>query len=97
MSEKIAGYLFLIVGSAMMLFAGFNIYQTFTGQSKPIQPFNLEGIGLDFSSFLMGDANPEEIEQIKSENNDLKTELVSPDLVNKPMNLFAHFLLMGFL
>lgn len=96
MSEKIAGYAFLAIGLAIILFSAFNVYQTFTGKSEPIQPFNLEGIGLDFSSFLVGDASPEELAQLKTENNDLKTELVSPDLVNRPMNLFAHFMLLGF-
>ncbi|MBN1168824.1 hypothetical protein JXA63_02940 [Candidatus Woesebacteria bacterium] len=97
MSEKISGFVLLIIGLGVMLFAVFNIYQTFTGQSEPIQLFDLkEGIGLDFSSFLVGDASPEELEQIKSENN-LKSELVSPELINEPMNLFSHFLLMGFI
>lgn len=97
MSEKVTGFLLLTIGLAVMLFSGYNIYQTFTGKLEPIELFSLDrGIGLDFSSFLVGDATPEELAQIKSQNNDLKTELVSPELINRPMNLFSHFLLMGF-
>jgi|SRR3989344_5103403 len=89
MSEKIIGYLLVFVGLVIMGVSSFSVYSVFSGRSKPVNLFNLPGVGLDLGSFGAPEGMPV--------GPSTKTELVSADVINQPMNLFGHILLMGFI
>jgi hypothetical protein len=87
LSEKIIGYLLILVGVATILLATLSVYKTFTGQTNSITPFNFDAISMDMGKL---------VDQAPAGAN-LKQELISSDLLNHPMNLIAHLLLMGFI
>ena len=93
MSEKIVGYALLSVGLVIILFAGFSVFQVFTNQSQPVQLFTMPGISIDMRQLLSGAAP--ELADIDLPPMD--QEIVSAEMVNKPLNLFAHVTLMGFI
>ena len=86
-AEKITGYFLLISGLLIILFACFSVYQVFTKKSQPTNLFTLPGITVDFSKFADQTA----------QNSNLKQELISPDLLNSPLNYFSHIILMSFI
>jgi hypothetical protein len=86
-SEKIIGYILLILGVLAIIFPSYSVYQVFTNRAKPVQLFKFEGVNLDFGKL---------VEQPESSKN-LKQELIAPEVLNDPMNLAAHVFLMGFL
>ena len=86
-TEKIIGYFLMLVGVITILLATISVFQTFTGQTNPITPFNFDAISMDMSKL---------VDQALAGAN-LKQELISSDLLNHPMNLIAHLLLMGFI
>lgn len=90
MSEKIVGYLLLSLGIILIVFSFFSVYYVFTAKAKPYDLFSLPGISIDLSNLATGEL-PKEVTP------NLKTELVEADIINKPLNLIAHILLMGFL
>ena len=85
-SNKIIGYLLLIAGLFLIAYSALNVYDVFKGKISPFPLFKFEAIALDFSKFVEG-APP---------NANLKQELVASELLNQPMNVTAHLLLMGF-
>lgn len=94
MSEKIVGYILLVLGILTIAFSLFSVYRVFTGQSKAYSLFNLPGISLDLSQVIGSDLP---LEQRKSlDPKSFKTDLVSGEVLNQPLNLFFHILLMGF-
>lgn len=95
MSEKIVGYILLVFGIFLIVIALFRVYQVFTGQSKAYSLFNLPGISLDLSQVMGLDLPPEQKKSLDPKN--FKTDLVSPEVLNQPLNLFFHILFMGFI
>ena len=94
--EKTVGYGLLILGIAIILFAGFNVYQVFTSQAKPVQIFNFSGISFDASSLIGGDLSPQERELVRQQVGDSATlELLPADVLNQTSNLIAHLFFMG--
>jgi hypothetical protein len=87
MSEKITGYLLLLIGLIIIGLSSLNVYQVFTKQIQPVNVFLFDSIRLDFAKFI-----PE-----APVNTDLTQELVPSDVLNLPMNYAAHLMLMGFL
>ncbi|OGM21539.1 hypothetical protein A2714_00275 [Candidatus Woesebacteria bacterium RIFCSPHIGHO2_01_FULL_38_9] len=96
MGEKVLGYILIALGVIVMLLATFSVYQVFTNKSQPVNIFNLPGISIDMSDLVGSDLSPEEIAQLR-EQKSLKTDLISPEIINKPLNLIAHILFMGFI
>jgi hypothetical protein len=47
MNEKILGYSLVILGIAVILFAGVSVYSVFTGRTKPFGLFNFPSISID--------------------------------------------------
>lgn len=97
MQEKIIGFSLLTIGILIIVFSAFNVYRVFTGKTNPVDLFNSQGITLDLSSLTGEDLSPEQRQALEEEGTSLRTELVEPELVNKPLNLGVHLLLMGFL
>lgn len=88
-SEKIIGYLLLLTGIIIILYAVINIYQVFSGKATPIELFASDGISLDLAA-IVGEG------KLPSEGN-FKTEIISPDILNTSLNIFAHIFFMGFI
>jgi len=86
MSEKLIGYILLILGVTAILFSVLNVYQVFTKKAQPIDLFSFESVSLDLSKLA----------EQAPENADLKQELLSSDKLNKPLNIAAHLFFMGF-
>ncbi len=92
MTEKVTGYLLIVLGLAMMAFALFSVYNVFTNKGEIVNLFNLPGISIDLSSALPADMPKTE----ESQTTGLKTDLIPSETINKPLNLIAHLLFMSF-
>lgn len=86
--EKIIGYLLLLIGLSVIVFSAFSVINVFKGRSQPYNLFSLPAISMNLSK-LAGQPVPPEA--------NLEQELVAADIINKPTNLIAHLLFMGFI
>lgn len=86
-TEKVIGYLLLAIGVIIIIFALVSVYRVFTNQSEPVNLFNFETISIDLGKALNLPVPPDQ---------DLSQELFDKDMINRPMNIFAQLLLMGF-
>lgn len=94
MTEKILGYVLIVLGLSVIFYSAFDVYSVFTGAKPPISPFKLSGISLDLGSLVAG---PEQQQELKASGASLKSELISSEVLNQPLNLTFHLLLMGFI
>lgn len=97
MSEKIVGYVLLVLGIAIIIFSVVSVYSVLTGKSIPAQIFTTEGISLDLAALSGGGLSREQKENLAKQNISTKTQLVTPELLNSPLNLMTHLFLMGFI
>ena len=97
MKEKVIGYSLLTVGILIILYAAFSVYSVFTKKQNPVEVLNLPGISLDLSGFVGGDLSPEERAAMEKSNVNTKAELISPEVLNTPLNYTFHILFMGFI
>ena|SRR3989344_6499620 len=97
MKEKVIGYSLLTVGILIILYSAFSVYSVFTKKQNPQDVFNLPGISLDLSGLVGSDLSPEERALMKEKNVSTKAELVSPEVLNTPLNYTFHILFMGFI
>jgi hypothetical protein len=98
MSEKIIGYLFLIVGLLIAGYSCFSMYQVFTKRTEPVQLFTFAGISLDPAKFTAGSLPagiPSQITQ-QLQVGMKAMEIIPANVLNDTSNIFAHMLLMGF-
>jgi hypothetical protein len=86
MTEKIVGYIFIAVGVLLILFAGYSVYSVFSGKTSPVELFKFNSISIDVGK---------NIPELKGQN--LQEELITADMINKPLNITTHLLLMGFI
>lgn len=91
MSEKVTGYILVLLGVLVMAFSVYNIYTVFTNKVAPINLFHLPGVSLDLANLAGSEVPPE------FQNQSLKTEIVKAEVINAPLNLLAHILFMGFI
>ena len=96
MSEKVLGYILLVVGIIIISIPLFIVYSIYNKSQKPVEIFNLPGISLDYSSIVGGEIPEAELNKAKNEGK-LKTELVGAEILNQPLNLFANIILLGFI
>ncbi|OGD08788.1 hypothetical protein A2397_05190 [Candidatus Amesbacteria bacterium RIFOXYB1_FULL_44_23] len=82
MSEKVIGYILLLIGVLSIIFSTYNAFQVFTGKAKPIQYFTEKNSPLDLSS-LSGMLGP------------TSGTLVSASSVNDGLNLTLHIFLIS--
>ncbi|MBI3887492.1 hypothetical protein HY310_00295 [Candidatus Microgenomates bacterium] len=98
MTEKIVGYSLLAVGVLLIIFSAVNVFNVFTGNSKPIQLFKLSGISVDFTQQMSASLPAEFTKSLNIKQAVSKpTEIVPAELLNDTSNLFAHIMLMGFI
>lgn len=96
MSEKIVGYLLLVVGITVMAFSAVSVYSVFTGKSQPLRLFAISGISIDFGQ-IVGGMLPPELAGQAGKKPAQKTEVIPGDVMNQLFNLLATLMLMGFL
>src|SRR3989304_584434 len=96
MSEKVNGNVLLILGLIIMVIAFYGVYSVFTKKSEPYTLFNLPGISLDLSNFIGSDLSSEESMLLKKQSGPLSAEIIDAEIINKPLNLAAYLLFMGF-
>jgi hypothetical protein len=95
MSERVTGYLLLIIGVLLVIGSLAGVYFVFTGRIQPYPIFNLPAITLDLSGLM--EAEGQEAQQLSESGASLQTELVKGEVLNKPLNLVASLLFMSFL
>ena len=95
MTEKVVGYIYIIAGTILMVLALVSVYMVFTKKMVPVNIFSLPGISIDLSS--VAPEVPKELQETQGEAaSGLQTDLVAPEIINAPLNLIAHIILMGF-
>ena len=85
--EKILGYILVVIGLGIIAYAALDVINVFSGNSQPANLFTFDPIALDLGKLT---------DQPLPPGTNLKQTLVESDLLNKPINLAAHLLLMGF-
>lgn len=85
--NRIIGYFLLLLGLVMIFYPVYNVYQVFKGHALPYHLFTFKPIAMDLSKFVEG----------TPQNTNMTQELVASDLLNKPLDLAAHIILMGFI
>lgn len=93
--NTILGSGLLLAGVALLAFALVSIYLVFTKSSKIPYFFELPGISIDLSNVVGSDIPQDQVAQLRGTKN-LKTDLVSADTINLPLNFIAYMLFMGF-
>lgn len=93
MTEKGIGYLLLVIGIGIIGLSALSVYLVFTKQVTPAQLFTLGPISIDVGKILAGSL-PKELQASVPSS---QQEILSSEMVNQPMNLFAHTILMGFM
>ena len=96
MSEKVIGYILLVVGILVIVYTAFDVYQVFTKQKDPVKLFSFPGISLDASQFMPQNLPPELQAQLGSQKPQ-KVEMMSGDVLSQPLNYSATLFLMGFI
>lgn len=97
MSERVIGYILITIGVVIIVVSAVNVVSVFNGSAQPVSVFSFDGISLDFGNLLIGDATPQEAQIIREQNPELSAQLVEANMINQPLNLFAHIILMGFM
>lgn len=101
MTEKIIGYVLLIIGVVIIIFSAISVWGVFTKKTQPVQLFNFEGISLDVGGIVQQNLSqslpPEAAGLLKQQASSQPTEIIPPDLINDSSNIFAHLILMGFI
>lgn len=85
-TNKALGYFLLGLGILIIGFSTFSVYQVYNGKMKAYDLFAFKAISMDLSSMVPG-----------APKNSLTQELISSELLNKPMNMVFHLVLMGFI
>lgn len=106
-TEKILGYILLVTGILIILFAGLSVYNVFTKKITPVKLFDFKAVSIDASKLIPQNSIPTEnvppeiaklLPKNSSTNTEVyKTEILPADMINDTSNIFAHLLLMGFI
>lgn len=106
-TEKIIGYILLVIGMGIILVSAFSVYQVFTGQKTPPRVVSFEA-----PSFTLPGQQAFEIELPEgmklpegvslpqtsvSQGKSQELKILPDEMINSVSNLSFHFLLMGFL
>ncbi len=100
MTEKTTGYILLVIGIIIMIFATIQIILVFTGKANPIDLFQYEksstptsAADLDLNTLLM------QMQSVSagSSNSLPSLPFLDPEVINKSLNLLVYYLIMQFL
>jgi hypothetical protein len=90
MSEKIIGYILLLLGLVLIFAFSLNVFLVFTKQASPVSYFKLPSLTLNTAAFI-----PDQLKnQIQTPPN---MELLSGQALSDMANLTLHLVLMSFL
>lgn len=100
MSEKVTGYLLLVIGLIIMIFSVVNIFLVFTNKAKPFSVFNLSSNSSE-GSLSINDI----ISQLQKNNPNAlnqsitapKLDILPPEVLNQTLNMTTHFFLISFI
>lgn len=87
MSEKIVGYILLFAGIIIILFSGYSVYGVFSKNIKPVQFFTIGDVSIEIPI-----AGQNVDKEINGGGIGLPTEVIQD-----PLNSFAHLALMMFI
>ena len=76
MSEKIFGYILILSGLAIILGAGFNVYQIVTRQAQPVRLFDFAGITINANQLIAEPVTSIDLEGITSDQQAIVDELL---------------------
>ena len=106
-TEKIIGYVLLVVGIGIIISSAFSVYQVFTGQKTPPQVVSFEAPSITLpgqQAFEIelpeGMELPEGVSLPKtsaSQGKPQELKILPDEMINQISNMSLHFLLMGFL
>ena len=96
MTEKVTGYSLIALGLVIIFLSLISTWSVFSGKGQAPQIFDFKGIGLDLTQLVGGDLPPEQTQLLRKSVGENKTELISGDVLSKPLNLAAYLLFMGF-
>ena len=89
MTEKLTGYLLIVVGIVLIIFSAFSVYSVFSSKVKPAELFQFKGVSVPLSALVGGEIpNSKALPEI---------EILPAEVLNSTSNTLAHLLLMGFL
>jgi len=94
MHIKVVGCLLLFSGLFLVILSLVNVYQVFTNQADPIQLFNQQGISFDIQKLLGSNLSP--ALDLEASDSASQLEILSPDSLNRMLNLPFHLMFMGF-
>ncbi len=93
LSEKVTGYLMLVVGLLVIFAAVFSVYQVFTKQAMPINLFSFPGISIDLSKVVASQL-PQDVSL--PQGTQMQQEVIPSKMINDSANIAAHLFFMGF-
>ncbi len=101
MSEKVSGYLLLVVGLTIMIVAVINIFMVFTNKTKPFSVFNISSSSsLNINDIISQLQKNNPTASPSASNNTIappKIDILPPEVLNQTLNLSTHFFLMSFI
>ncbi len=83
MSEKVVGYIFLVLGVLIILYSGINVYRVYTRKISAISLFHFEPVSIEMP--------------VEGSRERLRIEILSERELNETSNVIAHTILMGFI
>lgn len=87
MNEKMVGYILLFTGIFIILFSGFSVYGVFSKKTKPVQFFTIGSVPIEIP--------------IAGQNVDKEISgggiSIPAEVIQDPLNSFAHLALMMFI
>lgn len=101
MSEKVTGYLLLIVGLTIMVIAVINIFMVFTNRTKPFSVFKISSSSSLNINDIISQFQKNNLSASPSATNQTitppKLDILPPEVLNQTLNLSTHFFLMSFI
>ena len=102
MSEKISGYLLILVGIGVMIFCVANVFLVFTNKIKPLEVFNLSASSSSSDSGVNINDLVAQMQKGNSGSSNQsipmpKLDILPPEVLNQTLNMTTQFFLMSFL
>ncbi|MFC1649916.1 hypothetical protein ACFL2C_04395 [Patescibacteria group bacterium] len=101
MTEKVVGYILLIIGLLVIIFTLVNVYGLVTGGVEAFEIFRFDAISLDLSQFSQGRVKlPAELEEmgvsVEQPTGPSIQEIFPSAILNQTANFFIHLVILGF-
>lgn len=98
MSEKIIGYILLVVGIMIILTSAISTYSVYTKKNEPVKLFSFRSISLNTNEIIAANLPVEMSGLLAQQPTQVQqTELIPAEMLNETTNVFAHLFLMGFI